>query len=141
MQDSTEYNVFMQGGTPEAGTDGKTIRPGLSREQGLENLHIQFPFLPIDPPGNAASNVILAEGVAQEFRIPSGAKMMQISYRSGGAVLWSFGLVSDFPTATAQDNGLALVNDGRWIYCQDMSSVTVIADAAAIVSVRFYVQL
>lgn len=141
MQDSTEYNIFMQGGTPEAGTDGRALRPGLSREQGLENLHIQFPFLPIDPPGNAASSVILVEGVGQEIRIPSGAKMMQITYHSAGAVLWSFGLVSTFPTTTAQDNGLALVNNGRWIYCQDMSSITVISNAAAVVSVRFHIQL
>lgn len=141
MQDNAEYNIFMQGGTPEAGTDGQALRPGLSREMGLENLHIQFPFLPIDPPGNAAATAILVQNVAQEIHIPSGAKMMQLSYNSSGAVLWAFSLVSVFPTTTADGSGLALINNGRWIYCQDMSSVTVIANAAAVVSARFHMQL
>lgn len=141
MQDNTEYDIFMPGGTPEAGTDGRALRPGLSREQGLEQLHIQLPFLPIDPPGNAAVTAILVQNVAQEIRIPSGTKMLQLSALSTGAVLWAFGLVSDFPTSTAEGGGLALINNGRWIYCQDMSSVAVIANAAAVVSVRFHMQL
>lgn len=115
--------------------------PHNSREKALEELHILFPFLEIDPPGNNASLVVLAQNVAQEIRIPSGMRMMQIGVKSGAEVLWSFGNISTFPTATMQESGISLVNDGRWIYCKDMSSIFLISSAAAVVGVRFFSQL
>lgn len=93
----------------------------------LEQLHIKFPFLPINPINTACNQVYLpVAGNSETMQVPGNAHMVRFK-STGNFFVSRMGAIK---TLDDIQNGTApLLNPEGWYLCAGVSSFSILADS------------
>ena len=114
---------------------------GSSWESDYDRIHIQFPFLPINPPVGAVNSVVVATGELEKtMNMPDGAQLVR--FKSASNFYINFNGAATLPSGDVINGSGSILNPEGWYYCKNKKSVSVYsATNGARITAEFFIQL
>lgn len=114
---------------------------GVSFESEYDRLHIQLPFLEINPPIGAV-NMLVFTAINQSKTMPVPDRAQLVRFRSNSNFyVGGQGLIAASVSGDITDGQAPIYNPEGWYYCAGKKGFSVLSQAAQVVSAEFFIQL
>lgn len=112
----------------------------ISYETDYDRLHMQLPFLEINPIVGAVNAVLIAgSGSSKTMTIPDGAQLMRLKSIQSFYMAWQQATAI---TGDITDGSAPCLNPEGWYYCKGRKSISLLSTTGSqIITAEFFIQL